>query len=103
MLTDIELVRAHLNIDPSYKGDDPYIYSLISAAEDLTAKRLGVKSLNDLLIDGARLPESVSHAILIMIGQWYANREATVYGSVSELPLSYEYIAALNKNYKTTF
>ena len=103
MLTDINLVRQHLNIDADYHGDDEYLVALAMAAEDAVTKRLGIKRLNDILIDGATLPDSVSHSILILISTWYASREAVSSLSANKVPYTLDFLMDLNKNYRSTF
>lgn len=104
MFISIDKVRCHLNIDECYHEDDEYIVHLICAAEDATAKRLNVKSLSKIINpDTGYLPESVNHSILLLVGNWYANREAVSNLNVNKLPYGFEFLADLNKNFKSPF
>ena len=104
MFISIDKVKSHLNLDDFYTEDDDYLVHLVSAAEDATAKRLNVKSLSCLINpDTGYLPESVNHSILLLVGSWYAARETFAFQSVSVLPHSFDFLADLNKNYKSPF
>lgn len=104
MFVSIDKVRSHLNLDEYYHEDDEYIVHLVGAAEDATALRLNVKSLGQLMNpDTGYLPESVNHSILLLVGNWYANREAVSNLNVNRLSYGYDFLADLNKNYKAPF
>lgn len=104
MFVSIEKVRSHLNLDEYYHEDDEYILHLINAAEDATAKRLNVKSLSCIVnLDTGYLPESVNHSVLLLVGSWYNARETFSNQSASQLPHSFDFLADLNKNYKSPF
>jgi hypothetical protein len=45
------------------------------------------------------LPSSVVHAMLLMIGNLYANREPISYSTVVKIPYTYEYLISLYKHY----
>ena len=91
--------KRHLIIDEFFNDDDQYIIDLIKVAEDAVAKRINRPLYACLTIDGTLEP-SVRQLILIMIGQLYNHREATTPLNVKEVPLSFEYLSDLNKEYK---
>ena len=104
MYTTLDIVKSHLNLDDFYTEDDDYIIHLIISAESATAKRLNVKSLSDLINpQTGYIPEDVLHSVLLLIGSWYNARETFTNGSVSSLPHSFDFLADLNKNYKSPF
>lgn len=105
MYTTLERAREHLNILPGEcEEDNSYILHLIISAEHATAKRLNLKSLGDLINpDTGYIPEDITHAVLLLVGSWYNARETFSNQSASPLPHSYDFIASLNKNYKSTF
>lgn len=96
MYVTLEEAKRHLQIDSEYDGDDLYINSLIDAAEAAVANHLKYDSL-----DGAFpiLPFPVKHAILLMVGNLYANREPVAFAQSYRVPLSYEYLLAPYVNY----
>lgn len=91
--------KKQLNIDKSFTDDDNYIIHLIQVAEDAISKRIDRKL--DEMVDPKTgyLPKSVIQSILILIGQFYANREATINVSANEIPIGLNWLADLNKKY----
>ena len=98
MYVTLEEAKKHLNIDDSFKDDDSYINSLILVAEDAIEKNTDI-ALNEQM-EGAKLPPSVIHSILLLVGNLYANREATTYSSISDVPYSFKYLVNLNRNFQ---
>jgi uncharacterized phage protein (predicted DNA packaging) len=97
MYVTLEEAKKHLNIDDSFKDDDSYINSLILVAEDAIEKNTDI-ALNEQM-EGDKLPPSVIHSILLLVGNLYANREATTYSSISDVPYSFKYLVNLNRNF----
>ena len=90
--------KKHLLIDNSFKDDDEYILALIDAAEEAVSINLCVPL--DSIAEGGEIPPSVKAAILLLIGNFYANREPVVTGTIkTTIPYSYDYLISLNKNY----
>lgn len=92
-----ELAKHHLQIDEDYKEDDEYIVLLIQAAEDAVSKHLDIP-LHRLLQFGV-LPASIIQAILLLIGNFYANREPISYSTVVKIPYTVDYLLSLYKHY----
>lgn len=93
----LEEAKKHLNIDKSFHDDDAYITSLIEVAEDAVAKHADIK-LSDTLQHGF-LPASLRHAILLLVGTYYANRENIAFAANSEIPYTVSHLINLNKKY----
>lgn len=85
-LTVADLKR-HLNVD--FSDDDAYIAELEKVAESYIETYLQ-RPLSELTTtDGcphASLNASVRHAIRLMVGQLYANREPVSFAAPSEIP-----------------
>lgn len=96
MYITLEEARKHLNIDSLFVEDDAYIVSLIKVAEEAVAHNL---NMNDLIV-GGEIPPTIKHSVLLLVGNLYANREATTYSSISEIPFSYKYLINLNRNFE---
>lgn len=94
----LEQVKPHLNIDPSYTGDDKYIADLIEVSEVVVSKEIGIE-LSTLEDEGGNLPAPLRQAILLMVGNFYANREPVAFASSSEIPLSYKYLVQFYRDY----
>ena len=98
MYISLEDAKKHLNVDISYTDDDQYILDLITVAEDSVSKHLDI-ALDELEDGNGMLPSSVVHAMLLMIGNLYANREPISYSTVVKIPYTYEYLISLYKHY----
>lgn len=98
MYITLEQAKKHLLVDENFTSDDLYILDLITVAENSVQIHLNISSIDELDTGGI-VPPVIIHAMLLMIGNLYANREPIVYGSVSKLPLSYEYLIGLYKQY----
>lgn len=81
-----------------YKADDLYIQDLITVAEDSVKQHLNIGLLSELETGGI-LPPVIIHAMLLMIGNLYANREPIAFATAIKVPLSYEYLLGLYKQY----
>lgn len=91
--------KKHLNIDNDFNEDDKYILHLIQVAEDVIAKRID-KNLEDCVNPKTGyLNKSIIQSILLLIGQFYANREATSPTSANEIPIGFNFLCDLNKHY----
>ena len=97
MYLALDKIKKHLNIDSDFVEDDNYILSLAEVAEEVVQRHIGYR-FEDILVDG-QLPAPLQHAMLLFVGNMYANRESVTFGSASELPLSYNYILQLFENY----
>lgn len=94
----LELAKKHLNLDDEYTEDDEYILGLLAAAKGAVEMALNA-SLDRLAEEnGGEVPMAIIQAILLMVGNWYQNREIT--GSkVAALPYNFEYLINLYKHY----
>ncbi|UNH31856.1 head-tail connector protein [Moellerella wisconsensis] len=97
-MLSLELVKQHCNIDTDFTDDDKllaiYIGSAVRYVENYTRRKLyengsseGYQADPEPLLLG----DDVKNAMLLLIGQWYENREATNIGSItSALPFATE-------------
>jgi hypothetical protein len=87
------------------KSSNPEVTSIIVAGK----KKL--KEIDPNLIDTQNsesdntiatyiLPPAIQHAILLMVGNLYNNREPVSYNTVVTVPYTLEYLLGLYKNYK---
>lgn len=94
-MIDLALAKAHLNVEHNY--DDDYIISLIEVAEAVVASDV-CEDLSTL--NGGELPPPLRQAMLLLVGQYYANREPVAYANVKEVPISYRHLISLYRNYE---
>lgn len=98
-LISLDEIKEHLNIDKCYFDDDAYLVGLIGAAGLAVEKHARIN-----LSGGCYNHPLVIHAVKLLVGTWYRNREASVTGlSTSELPYTFEYLIKLIRSYKKTY
>lgn len=88
----LDEIKQHLNLEADWHGEDSYLQSLIDAAKVVVERHI----CDD--IDGkseGQLP--LAHAIKLLVGTWYMNRESL--SNLQKGNHSYEYILSLYKNY----
>lgn len=88
----LDEIKQHLNLEADWHGEDSYLQSLIGAAKQVVEMHI----CDD--IDGkseGQLP--LAHAIKLLVGTWYMNRESL--SNLNKANHSYEYILSLYKNY----
>lgn len=95
----LDTAKQHLNVDKDFHEDDNYILHLIQVSEDAIAKRIDQKLEDIVDPKTGYLPKSVVQSILLLIGQFYANREATSPTSANEIPIGFNFLCDLNKHY----
>lgn len=94
---NLEEAKQHLIIDDSFIADDEYILALIDVAEDAVSKNINI-SLDSLSV-GGEIPPAVKAAILLLVGNLYANREPVSFASANKVPYTFDYLISLYKNY----
>lgn len=102
-MLDLNLIKHHLNVEPDFTEDDMYILSLAEAAEAVVKKDLTIACEDELYTADGEMKPDIRHAMLLLIGTWYASRESIVYGVPQKLPHAYQYLIDLNKNYSTYY
>lgn len=88
---DLDTIKRHLNIDPDYTDEDEYLMNLSEVA--VTAIENHIDSPISRFIHDGELPAPLLHAALLLIGNYYQNRESESIGHiVNTLPHGYEYL-----------
>lgn len=89
----LDEIKAHLNIEKDWHGEDQYLQSLIDAAKVVVQKHICDN------IDGIKSEEQtpLAHAVKLLVGTWFMNRESL--SNLNKGNHSYEYILSLYKNY----
>lgn len=94
----VDVVKKHLNIDRDFTDDDGYISNLIMVAQNAVEIHTH-RTLESMEDENGNLPPALLHAMLLLIGTMYGNRESVTYGSAKELPLGYQYLLDLFQSY----
>lgn len=98
MFITLERIKQHLNIDEYFTDEDEYLVYLESVAESVVEKHID-NNLSGLCDEEGNLPAPLLHAMLLFIGDMYQSRESVAFSTATELPLSFNYILSLYKNY----
>ena len=95
----LELAKQHLLVDAEVTEDDSYITQLCDVAE--AAVEVDVdRPLASLVDNSGNLPKPIVQAMLLMVGNLYANREPVAVGvSVNKVPYTFDYLKDLYKDY----
>lgn len=94
----LELAKKHLNLEEYYTEDDEYILGLVAAAKGAVEMALNASLDKIAEENGGEVPMAIVQAILLMVGNFYQNREIT--GSkVTALPYNFEYLINLYRHY----
>lgn len=98
MYLQLYQIKKHLNINDSFHDDDEYLMDLCNVAENAVQKHIDT-SLASLEDEGGMIPAPLLQAMLLMIGTFYAKRESIAFATASEVPIAYDYLLSLYKNY----
>ena len=85
----LDETKKHLNIDVYYIDDDDYISLLIDVCIVAVKNRI-----NDTSTDDITLILPLKQAILLLVGNLYANREPVAYTSVVIVPYTFDFLIA---------
>lgn len=95
---NLELIKTHLNLQ-NFSDDDKYLQHLGSAVEFVVERDVDKKLTDIAKENGGELPPPLLHAMLLLLGTYYANRENVSYASCVEVPKTYQYICDLYRSY----
>lgn len=98
MYLSLEEIKKHLNIDADFVEDDEYLLMLEEVAENAVAIHTD-NNLKDLENEEGKLPSALRHALLLLIANYYNNRESVTNVSANNIPFSFNYLIDLFKNY----
>lgn len=95
----LELAKQHLLVDASVTEDDDYITQLCDVAEAAVEVDID-RPLITLTDSNGNLPAPILQAMLLTVGNLYANREPVAIGvAANAIPHTYDYLKGLYKNY----
>jgi uncharacterized phage protein (predicted DNA packaging) len=81
----VDLATAKLQLNLTTTDDDALVTRLITAAQDWLQRQLGYTIATEY---PTTVPPALDHAVLLMTGHYYTNREASLVGvAAGELPL----------------
>ena len=93
-------IKRHLNIDDEYTADDALIEGYYTAAVAAVLSDCDFTDEEMAYDDQGNFRPLIREAILLMIGNFYANRESEVFASTQSLGHGYQYLIMLSRDYK---
>jgi DNA packaging protein, QLRG family len=90
----LDEIKAHLNIEKDWNGENEYLQSLLDAAKVVVQKHICEDDIDGM---SEEQKKPLAHAILLLLSTWYMNRESL--SNLQKGNHSYEYILSLYKNY----
>ena len=99
MYLQLYQIKKQLNIDDEFHDDDEYLVDLAMVAQNAVQRHID-RPFEELENEEGMLPMPLIHAMLLMIGSFYAKRESIAFAATTEVPLAYEYLLSLYKNYE---
>lgn len=100
MYIQLYQIKKHLNIDDTFHDDDEYLCDLEQVAEKAIEKHIDNTFDSIVADEGDELPPPLAHAVLLMVGNLYANREPIAFTSNTEIPYTLTYLLDMFRNYK---
>lgn len=94
MEISLDELKAHLNLEADWHGENQYLQSLLDAAKVVVQKHICEEDIDDM---SEEQKKPLIHAIKLLVGTWYMNRESL--SNLNSANHSYEYILSLYKNY----
>ncbi len=83
--TPLSRLKSHVRAD-DFEDDDAYLASLLEVAESAVIRRTN-RPVEDLIgMGGGQFPVELTHAVLLLAGEWYAQREAAASGERRPVP-----------------
>lgn len=94
-LVDLSLLKKHVRAD-EFSEDDEYLEHLLNAAVEYVTTAAN-RAAEELAGDDGKLPATLQHAVLLIAGHWYNQREAVSGVQMAEVPYTMQ---ALIKPYR---
>lgn len=91
-------VKQQLNIDCWYAEDDKYLLHLITVVQDAVERHID-HELSDLENEDGDIPDGLKHAMLLLIGTFYENRESVTHSNAVKVPHTFDYLIDFYKDY----
>ena len=96
---NLDILKKHLNVDTYFHGDDDYISQLGDVAEQMVDEHINNNLSNIVDDNGGEVPMPLIHAMLLLVGNLYQNREGVAFANASEIPFSYKYLLFPYRDY----
>lgn len=91
--TNIDLLKKHTRTD-DFGDDDEYLFHLLQVAEETVLRKIGYTESEIREVYGDEMPINAIHAVLMLAGYWYGQREAVGNGNNCPVPYGVEMMIA---------
>ncbi len=81
---DLELFKKHVNVD--FDDDDTYLGHLLEAAESKIIQSTNRSAAELCDMRGGEFPAELLHAVLLLAGYWYNQREGAAATAITAVP-----------------
>ena len=104
MITLAEL-HTQVNLDQNYTDDDDYLLALLAACVVAVKNRIFDTTKNDITepiegdLEGENSNAPLRQAVLLLIANFYANREPVAYVQTYTVPYTFDFLIAPYINY----
>lgn len=95
-IVDIALLKKHVNAD-DFSDDDQYLQHLLDTAEQYVETATNRTNSELVEMGAGKYPATLQHAVLVIAGHWYNQREAVSGVQMAEVPYT---LQALIKPYR---
>lgn len=85
----LELFKQHVRAD-DFTGEDGYMEHLLETAEEAVVNATQRTADELAEMGGGRLPSSLVHAVLMLAGHWYNQRESVSTVQMHEVPDAFQ-------------
>ena len=100
MYLTIAQAKKHLNLEDDFIEDDDYISDLIDVSECVVENHIHQKLIDLAAANDGILYPSIIHACLLMLGNFYVNREIVSFSTKTlAIPFNYQYLLDPYINY----
>lgn len=97
MYVTVGEIKEHLNISASYTEEDAMLTSMIEASE-IAVENYLQQPITEFICNN-KLNAALKHAIKIMVGNFYANRESVAYTNPQPVPYTLEFLLKPYRKY----
>lgn len=88
--------KLHLRVDG--EDEDAYIEALVAVASEYVTRMVSRAPTAAVPVPAPTpVTETQRHAVRLLLGHWYANREAASATAVSEVPMAVSMLLAINR------
>ena len=99
MYVQLYEIKKHLNINSDFHDDDEYLGYLEEVAEKVVENNIDTK-LRKLEDGDGDIPSPLKQAMLLLIANFYANRESVAFAQNANISYSYQYLIDLFRDYR---